>query len=66
VDREYDIFEVSIDGTLIWRDTAKGGHADAVPKLHALAERTKNEARMMHRPTKTVIASLNAPQSSAQ
>ena len=65
MDRVYDLFEVHTDGTQIWRDTGTG-HADAIRKLQALAALTKNEVRMMHLPTKTVIASLNAPQSSAQ
>ena len=37
LDREYDLFEVLEDGSLIWRNTGNG-HADGIRKLQALAE----------------------------
>jgi hypothetical protein len=60
VDREYDIFEVFEDGSLVWRETGLG-HVESLRKLSALAERTSNEVRMMHLPTKTLIAAMNTP-----
>jgi hypothetical protein len=62
VDRDYDIFEVLEDGSLIWRETGKG-HTESVRKLEALAAKTTNEVRMMHLPTKTLIAAMNTPKS---
>lgn len=62
VDREYDIFEVLEDGSLVWRESGHG-HADSVNKLKALAAKTANEVRMMHLPTKTLIAAMNTPKS---
>ena len=62
VDREYDIFEVVEDGSLVWRETGHG-HAESIRKLSALAEKTSNEVRMMHLPTKTLIAAMNTPKS---
>jgi hypothetical protein len=60
MDREYDIFEVFEDGSLVWRETGSG-HVDSIRKLQELAAKTKNEVRMMHLPTKTLIAALNTP-----
>jgi hypothetical protein len=57
--REYDAFEVLPDGTLIWKETIKG-HEDAIRKLQEVANGNRNEFRLMHVPTKTVIATINA------
>lgn len=60
MDRHYDIFEVMPDGDLLWRDVAVG-HEPAVNKLKEIAAETKNEVRLMHVPTKTLIAAMNVP-----
>ena len=57
--REYDAFEVLPDGTLMWRGTVVG-HEDAVNKLKEVAKDSPNEFRLMHVPTKTVIATINS------
>jgi len=62
VDRNYDIFEVLEDGALVWRGTGVG-HMDSIRQLQALAAKTPNEVRLMHLPTKTLIAVMNAPKS---
>ena len=58
MNREYDLFEKMPDGSLIWRAVVSG-HEDAITKLRELAAQTGNEVRVMHMPTKTVIAILN-------
>jgi hypothetical protein len=60
VDRSYDLFEMFPDGSAPWRG-AVVGHEDAIRKLQELAAGTGNEMQLMHVPTKTVIATLNAP-----
>ena len=57
--REYDAFEVLPDGTLMWRATVVG-HEDAFQKLKEVAKDSPNEFRLMHVPTKTVIATINS------
>ena len=59
MNREYDAFEVLPDGALIWKATVKG-HEDAIKKLKEVAKDNTNEFRLMHLPTKTVIATINA------
>jgi hypothetical protein len=58
MNRVYDAFEVLPDGTLIWRATVTG-HEDAVKKLEQLAKDSPNEFRLMHIPSKTLIATIN-------
>jgi hypothetical protein len=65
VDRNCDIFEIFPDACPVWRGCVSGLE-NAIRKLQELAIQTSNELRVTHVPTKTVIASLNAPQSSAQ
>ena len=60
MDRNYDLFEVLSDGAPVWR-AAIHGREDALRKLEELAEQTRNEVRVMHIPTKTVIAAMNTP-----
>jgi hypothetical protein len=55
--RVYDAFEVLPGGTLIWK--AVVGHEDAVEKLKEVAKDSPNEFRLMHIPSKTVIAAIN-------
>ena len=58
MNRVYDAFEVLPNGTLIWRATVTG-HEDAVKKLEQLAKDSPNEFRLMHIPSKTLIATIN-------
>jgi len=57
MDRDYDLFEVFPDGSLVWRDSVTG-HEKAIQRLRELAELTDNEFRAMHVPTNALIASL--------
>ncbi|MFZ3276862.1 MAG: hypothetical protein WA182_08145 [Candidatus Sulfotelmatobacter sp.] len=57
MDREYDLFEVFPDGSLVWRDSVTG-HEKAIQRLRQLVEVTNNEFRVMHIPTNTLIVSL--------
>jgi hypothetical protein len=59
--RDYDLFEILPDGAPIWKELVTG-HEEALRKLQELAKRTTNEVRMMHVPTNTIIATLNAPE----
>jgi hypothetical protein len=65
MDRTYDLFEVESDGTVRWK-CAVVGHENAIKKLHELADRTSNEVRVMHVPTHSIIAVLNASQPKAE
>ena len=56
MDREYDLFEVFPDGSLVWRDSVTG-HEKAIQRLRELAVLTDNEFRVMHAPTNALIAS---------
>jgi hypothetical protein len=60
LNRDYDLFEILPDGAPIWKELVTG-HDEALRKLRELAKRTTNEVRMMHVPTNTIIASMNAP-----
>jgi hypothetical protein len=62
MDRDYDLFEVFPDGSLVWRDSVTG-HEKAIRRLRELAELTDNEFRVIHVPTNTLIASMNGPKS---
>jgi hypothetical protein len=62
MDRLYDLFEKYPDGSLLWNSSV-AGHENAIRKLRELAETTTNECCVMHLPTKTVIASMNASNS---
>jgi hypothetical protein len=58
MNRVSDAFEVLPDGTLIWRATVEG-HQRAIDELWKVAKCSENEFRLMHLPTKTVIATIN-------
>jgi hypothetical protein len=60
MDRDYDLFEVMPDGSLVWRG-AVSRHNDAIVRLTELAAETTNEVRVMHVLTKALIAQMNAP-----
>jgi hypothetical protein len=62
MDRSYDIFEIMPDGGPVWRQVV-AGHENAITRLKELAATTKNELRLVHIPTNTVIAALNKPES---
>lgn len=59
-DNEFDLFEIFPDGSAIWRLTVTG-RDEALAVLQQLAARTGNEVRVMHLPTNSVIATMNAP-----
>lgn len=58
MDRHYDIFEI-IDEDPIWR-AAVYGHDAAIVRLRELASTSQNEFRLMHIPTKALIAVIPA------
>jgi hypothetical protein len=58
MNRVYDAFEVLPDGSLVWKATVRGGE-DPVEKLKQVAKDRPNEFRLMHIPSKTVIATIN-------
>jgi hypothetical protein len=58
MNRVYDAFEVLPDGSLIWRATVEG-HQDAIDKLWQISKGSENEFKLMHLPTKTVIATIH-------
>jgi hypothetical protein len=47
------------DGDLIWRAKVEG-HESAIHELQQVARRSKNEFRLMHIPSMTIIATINA------
>jgi hypothetical protein len=59
MDRDYDLFEVFPDGSLVWRDSGTG-REKAIRRLQELAKPTDNEFRVMHVPTNTLIASTKS------
>lgn len=62
IERTYDIFELLTDSDLEWRDFAEG-HDAALARARELAAGSKNEFRVMHLPTNTIVAVFNAKQS---
>ena len=62
--RVYDAFEVLPDGSLVWKAAVRDGE-DAVEKLKQVAKDSPNEFRLMHIPTKTVIATINCKSASS-
>jgi hypothetical protein len=60
VNRNYDLFEMLPDGSPRWKGSVSG-YDDAIRMLHKLSERTANKVHLMYLPTKTIIATLNAP-----
>jgi hypothetical protein len=58
VNREYDLFEVLDDGAVLWRCVVQG-REEAISKLRESAATTRNEWRLMHIPTQTLIARMN-------
>jgi hypothetical protein len=58
--REYDLFEISSDGGLMWREMV-AGRENAVLKLNELTKKTSHEIRVMHVLSNTLIASTMKP-----
>jgi hypothetical protein len=61
VNRDYDLFEILPDGSPIWKELVSG-LTEAIRKLEELGKQTKNEVRLMHVPTNTIIATVNTPE----
>ena len=59
MNRQYDIFQVLTDGTLVWRE-AVVGHQAALDKLDQLALTEQCEFQLLYLPDKTVIAKINS------
>ncbi len=59
MNRQYDIFQVLTDGTLVWRE-AVAGHQAALDKLEQLALSEGCEFQLLYLPDKTVIAKINS------
>jgi hypothetical protein len=57
--RTYDLFEILPDNDVLWKATITG-HEAAIQRLQQLASASANEFRLVHLPTKTVIATINA------
>jgi hypothetical protein len=57
MDRDYDLFEVFPDGSVVRRESVTG-HEKAIGRLRELVQVTDNEFRVMHILTNTLIASL--------
>jgi hypothetical protein len=55
VDASYDIFEILPDGSPLWKGVVIGRDA-ALKELESLAENCENELRVIHLPTKAVVA----------
>lgn len=58
--RQYEIYEVSPNGSMIQHSSADGLEA-AWQKLSELAKHTANECFAIHPPTRQVVAQLNVP-----
>jgi hypothetical protein len=59
MDHQYDIFEKLPEG-FEWR-LMVFGQDEAIGALKELAAKTRNECRLMHLPTRAVIAIMNGP-----
>jgi hypothetical protein len=55
MDSKYDIFEILPDGTPIWKGCVSG-REEALQQLESLATTSSNELRIIHLPTKAVLA----------
>jgi predicted CoA-binding protein len=62
VQRIYDKFEKMPDGSMLWRQTVTG-HEEAIRVSKELSAKTVNEVCVMHLATKSVVATMNTPQS---
>jgi hypothetical protein len=60
MERTYDIFEKTDDGSMLWR-AAIPGHEAALSKLKEMAAQSSNEFELRHIASNTIIATINAP-----
>jgi hypothetical protein len=60
MERTYDIFEKTNDGSLVWRAVIPGREA-AMRKLEEMAAQSPNEFQLKHLASDTVIATMNTP-----
>lgn len=58
MERTFDIFEIE-NGHPIWRAVVSG-HEVAVARMGELATKSNNEFRLMHVPTNSLIALIDA------
>jgi len=65
MERTYDLFEIEPDGAVRWK-CAIAGHELALKRLKELAQDTKNEVRVMHIPTHSIVAVMNDSKATAQ
>ena len=59
----YDIFEILPDGTPLWKTSAKGRDA-ALRRFAELAQTSKNELKVIHLESKTVVATRESQRAS--
>ena len=59
MERTYDIFEKMPEGTIMWRDSVQG-HEEAIRKLKELAACSLNEFQLIHLPSQSLVATVNA------
>jgi hypothetical protein len=60
MERTYDIFEKTEDGSMLWR-VAIPGHEAAIRKLQEMAAQSSSEFQLRHLASNTLIATINAP-----
>lgn len=58
MESEYDIFERTPEGFILWRDAAYG-REKAMIRLRELAAHSENEHFVFHVPSKSVVARAN-------
>jgi hypothetical protein len=58
LDRTYDIFEKTDDGSLVWRAVIPGYEA-AMRKLQEMAAESTHEFQVKHLASDTLIATIN-------
>lgn len=56
---KYDLFEISADGSPLWRCCVEG-HAAALQEMDALAANCENEIRVVYLPTEVIVARVPA------
>jgi hypothetical protein len=64
VDHKFDLFEVSPDGSPMWRE-AVIGQENAMLKLKELSTKTTNEVRVIDLRTNVVLAVMNRSSAAA-
>jgi hypothetical protein len=64
MDREYDLFEILPDGSVLWRAVVPGLE-NALARLKMLGSLSTNEHFAIHTPTRTVVSRVNVLKSNA-